>query len=279
MMALLINFSKVITETIIDISNVVTVTFAGDGSWLGSYHQNISSITDYYSNQEETWKDYLFEMGAMKQFALTSTGFILSVVMFASYMAVALLLLVRLVGLWALTMFSPIGYALAILPATKDYGKKWWNMFIQYLIWAPVSLFLLRAGAVILSEGSVRNRFTGQNSIFFFLLVMTFFWLAVTVAKKSGMAGADAVLKWADKAKGWGLKGGMGLTRLGARKLGKKMRVQLLPSVWVKQWKEYSQKKEHEDIEDTIHAAQHAAAAGKRFTSFASPEDLYRKVG
>lgn len=198
LMALLINFSKVIADTLIGFSDMITGVIA-NGANFKSYGQLFDAVVaqgkgsagEYFTSSE----------GILKEASYGLMGIVFAVMVTVSFLVVAGLLLVRMVGLWVLVVISPAAYALNILPSTKKYAGQWWSKFIQYLIWAPISVFFLRIGLALLDETK------GADPVK--LLITTgFMWAAFFVAKSSGMAGAAAVTGAADnflsKAKKFG---------------------------------------------------------------------------
>ncbi|MBI4363346.1 MAG: hypothetical protein HY545_00675 [Candidatus Doudnabacteria bacterium] len=214
-MAILINFSQVIANSLILFANTLINIVKGKDGWLTGYESNFVSIINFYSYEGVGLKEYFLETGGLKDLTLSLTGLILALMMIASYLAIAGLLLIRLVGLWVLVIFSPIAYALNILPWTEKYAMKWWDTFIKYLIWGPVSVFMLWIGSRVLAEGAIKNKVSGQNSIFFFFIIMAFMWGAVLFAKQAGMIGSDLAIKLAKgavmKPAQFGLRRGIGL--------------------------------------------------------------------
>src|SRR6185436_7202762 len=70
----------------------------------------------------------------------------------ATFIALTLMLIVRIVVLYILIILSPLAYALNILPGTHHYAKEWWEYFIKNLIWVPVSLLVMDIGILLSKE-------------------------------------------------------------------------------------------------------------------------------
>ncbi|MBI2607441.1 MAG: type IV secretion system protein [Candidatus Doudnabacteria bacterium] len=195
LMAILINFSKVIAESLISVADMITSIFVGNNQSFGTqYGVFINGLVGEGKGILETLTSTNTAGQALAQGIFKV---ILLMVMTVSFLAVAGLLVIRLVGLWFLTMISPIAYALYILPATQQYAKQWWDTFIKYLIWAPVAVFFLRIGeALLIKKG------TGSitiNPTFDAVFIAAFMWAAVLVAMKAGMVGTDMVINGAKK--------------------------------------------------------------------------------
>src|SRR6185503_438784 len=109
-----------------------------------------------------------------------------ALLIFASFGAICILLVIRLVGLWVLTMLSPAAYALNILPYTQQYAKQWWTYFLKYLIWGPVAMFFLYIGQTLAKVSAIQ---TGNGTLDA-LFIGIFFWAALFVCKQAGMIGS-----------------------------------------------------------------------------------------
>ncbi|MEJ0021909.1 MAG: hypothetical protein WDN47_05055 [Candidatus Doudnabacteria bacterium] len=193
-MALLINFSKVIADTLINFSNFLTQVFVPAGGF-GDFGQFISGLVT--QGQGPLGLFITSSGGAAAALGQGILKVITALIITFSFLAIAGLLLVRIVGLWVLTVISPVAYALNILPITEHYAREWWQWFIKYLIWAPVSIFMLRIGEQLIAiKGSLTT-----NDMFSFILVSFFMFSAVLVAQKAGMVGGDMIIN--------GVKGGM----------------------------------------------------------------------
>ncbi|MDP4000759.1 MAG: hypothetical protein Q8P83_00765 [bacterium] len=191
-MALLVNFSKAIATGIVSVSDLLLMFFTTNDSGLikpGQLLQEMYGGSKYF---EGFFSGDILAVAIMK--------LILACVSLVSFSALTILFLIRLVGIWILIIFSPVAFALNILPATQQYSKMWWSYFIKYLIWAPVALFLL----MLFSE-LVRNDYygLGGDSTLRFLVMIVFVWGAVTVARQAGMVGSEMVINGA-KAVGFG---------------------------------------------------------------------------
>ncbi|MBI2356216.1 MAG: hypothetical protein HYV13_03375 [Candidatus Doudnabacteria bacterium] len=241
-MALLINFSQAIAVALINVSNMLVNVFAIDGS-LSTIFANLIGITADWSMPTMGWEQAL---------VIGISQLVLNAVMLIAFLALAALFVVRMVGLYVLVIFSPIAYALYILPETSQYAKQWWTTFIKYLIWAPVAMFMVWLTIFITKpqglgiNQDVIDTTAGGDSYFKFVILTAFMFAAVYVAKQAGMVGSEAILSMADKAmKGvaaapfvgaWA--GSKALANLGAEKLLESRNIEIRPRKWIEGWKE-----------------------------------------
>ena len=306
LMALLVNFSMVIARIILDITTVVQFSFLPVGDTAVQINNLYQKLIG-----ESTWQ----MANAVNSFSSTATlgatisilfEFTLELGVVITFAAMAVLMLIRLIALWILIILSPFAYALNILPATTGYARQWWSTFIKYALFAPIMAFFLRLSFYIHENalaftGAGAGGFTaylqGLDALpngpdfqtiirlgLIYILILAFMWAGLVVTRQMGIFGANAIVGLAERGLKapygkYGLWGGTkAATSFGLRKAGKSMGVQLLPSEWVKGYKEYRKKKIAEDIQETGEKARARAAAGKMFTSFGSPEDFYRKA-
>jgi hypothetical protein len=197
-MAILVNFSKVIAVTLIDATNMLTLIFVSDAGLVNTAKTmwNIIHPGDlvFYSNNAG------FGAGISGALVAGLSKMILSLVMFSAYLALAGLFLVRLVGLYVLVILSPVAYALDIIPATKHFAHEWWGSFVKYLIWAPVAAFFVRLVDILAASGGLSGTTAGEgNSVFTFIILAALMWAAVIVAEHAGMVGGNAVIQAAEK--------------------------------------------------------------------------------
>ncbi len=201
-MAILVNFSKVIAVTLIHFVDLISIMFAP---------RDLTEIFAFVYNF--TIGDIGVPNGWMSGLLQGITKLFFAVISLATFLALTGLLIVRLVGLYVLIIFSPLAYVLDILPATKHYAHEWWEYFAKYLIWVPISFFMLRLTILL-----VRAPFPNSDTAFQYVILMAFMWGAVIVAEHAGMVGGKAIVNGIEKA---GHKGAHFLGHVAAGAAGK----------------------------------------------------------
>jgi hypothetical protein len=194
LMAILVNFSKVIAVTIINFVNLIAAMFYADGLGihiLKSMLTIANPINDMNAIQQGGWSGGLV-MGLSKIIFM----FVGTVV----FLALAGLFIVRLIGLYVLVIFSPLAYVLDILPGTKHFAHEWWQWFVKYLIWAPVALFMIRLTITVVKDRSTFIISPGSDSAFFYFILCALLGAAFIVAEEAGMVGSKAIVGAAEKA-------------------------------------------------------------------------------
>jgi hypothetical protein len=203
--ALFINFSQVIAVTIMDAVNFLALTFKPEG--LSQVYGTLMRITDVTSAK------VAFDGGWMAGLADGIGKIVYACVALATFVALAGLFVVRLVGLYVLIIFSPIAYAGMVLHQTEKYSHEWWHKFVEYLIWAPVAMFMLKLNIFVVRD----PEFHPGESAFTFWILAAFLGAAFYVAKKAGMIGSEYALNLGKavgyKAPMWVGKRGAGLAQ------------------------------------------------------------------
>lgn len=221
-MALLVNFSLVIAQGVVGIADTVQAQFLPKDSRviealgaklmvepLKNFRQEVNNSVDgggFTENQSE-----LSLADTIKPLILL----FLSLASFASFVAVAGFLLVRLVALWVLYMTSPIAYVGYVMDETKGYASKWWKEFIKYVMITPVLAFFLNIAALMATvfAGSDNSLFTKYNpeeslsgdivigslTIITHFIVLGFIFAGMKYAQSSGVYGAEKIVGFAQK--------------------------------------------------------------------------------
>ncbi|MBX4187239.1 MAG: hypothetical protein KW802_03235 [Candidatus Doudnabacteria bacterium] len=200
MMALLVNFSKVIAVSLLNFVNAIVAIFALDGL------RDVAGFIFNYVRPAEIFS--LAGSGWMSALVQGISKLIFSLVALSAFLALAGLFVVRLVGIYVLVILSPMAYVLDILPATKHFAHEWWQAFVKYLVWAPVAMFFVRL-TIWLAKNGLQGFGSGNNSAFNYIILMAFMWASVIVAEHAGMVGGNAIINTAEKA-GHGLGHWMG---------------------------------------------------------------------
>ncbi|MBD3311672.1 MAG: hypothetical protein GF349_04260 [Candidatus Magasanikbacteria bacterium] len=169
LIAILINFSRLIAGIIIDAAHVFTMTFVNaisttaGGNLINMFNLNAVS---QMSGQEFSYQsisaqeDIRFEIFGAAVAALT-----FSVLAMGSMVAYAIVMMARMVILWVLIILSPIAYITSILQPTKDYAKDYWREFTKYVIAAPMMVFFLWLAFATLGSGeSITNHIQNNTA-------------------------------------------------------------------------------------------------------------------
>ena len=223
--ALLINFTPVITGFIIDGTNIVMNFFlsgirgfAGLSSMGATLNQAASNLVGAITSVTKSTNENMSSMlNGLSIIAFNSLGgFII--------LLFAFLFMVRYLALWILVILSPIAFFSYILPSTRGIWKQWWNQFVQWSIIGIPAAFFLYLTEIMLKIGTkgmiAPSNIEGFNIMNFiipydlpiFLLIIGFY-----VAISTSASGASFITSQAKKSGIWARKQGYKKTIQGSR--------------------------------------------------------------
>lgn len=156
LIALLINFTPVITGLIIDASNIVMRFFLAEGTGLDLFVAGLNTIKGSVASELKELD--LKDIWGVALLTLISPFFLIIFNLLAAAMLFlfAALFIMRYVAIWMLVILSPIAFLFYILPATKKYFNLWWDQFIQWCligVTAAFFLYLSNQLAAIIGKG------------------------------------------------------------------------------------------------------------------------------
>jgi len=154
LMAVLINFSKTICGLLIDISQVVMLTFVNAFKDIGG--ANLTEMLGITSILKSTggggFTDLWVVVGA---YVLGMIYLLIAIVVIAT---IAIMLAMRVVMLWIYIVLSPLAYLMQAFPGgtgqATNQATKWWTEFTKNLISGPVLAFFLWFALFVLSTGN-----------------------------------------------------------------------------------------------------------------------------
>jgi len=243
--ALLVNFSKVIVGTVVDISTIVMQIFLNDITGLGAFTNSLSAQGDLLKNQILGLK--FLTLSGNISFILKTLALIAFQLGFAFLLGLyAIIFLVRYVALWLITILSPFALAAFILPSTKKFFTMWRDQLISWSFIGVTAGFFLWLSTFFLSDIEqytaafqlVTDIPSGNSrdvpeafivGLLPYMLLLIFLYIAFTLALKTNAMGSSFITK-----RGGALAGTLGT--IGAAKvtkgLWKRSRNQWTP--WIK---------------------------------------------
>jgi len=141
-------------------------------------------------------------------------NFILGFIFFAG----AAFFIIRVVVLWILMIFAPLGFISPIMPkALAAHASKWWDTLIRQSFFAPAYLFMLLIVTEIINSNFLKGTITAAQgnpvdeflpfsldgtiiTIFHFMVVAFLMIMALYVAKQMGAIGSDMAMKYGKQA-------------------------------------------------------------------------------
>lgn len=161
--AIFVNFSNVICQLLIDVSQVFTITFLN--AVAGTAGGNLIAMMKF---------DYVFELSKSdpggdirgELFIGALMAMIFCFMAAAAIGSYVIVMLYRVVTLWCLIILSPLAFLFSILPSTKSYSDEFWKEFTNHVIAAPVMVFFLWLAFATFGAGDiVKDNLQAHNSL------------------------------------------------------------------------------------------------------------------
>lgn len=169
LMAVLINFSKTISLLIIDVSQVIMLTFVSTFSGAASNFTNAFGIESAFTFAKAGAEGKLATIGTGELFASYALALVLMVVALSVITAMLIMLVGRMVMLWLLIVLSPLAYFLSTFPKGQEYHQQWWKEFTNHVIVGPVLAFFIWLSLQVMATmqgGNIDPSFTIDASKF-----------------------------------------------------------------------------------------------------------------
>jgi len=229
--ALLINFSRVLTGVVIDSGNVISYQFykalrEGDTSQTFNQDHSISQTFVQALSIQESLREP--DSATLSASGIDPTGGVgvgpLSVIthtlgsvifiITASFIffAAAILLMFRLVALLFVIILSPLAFLAYAFPTQERHFNNWLDSLIKQTFFAPAYLFNLYLVAKIVKSNGISdlaNVAAGAGSglqviniIVNFIIIIMLLGGCILIATKMGAAGASTVAGWQKKLTG-----------------------------------------------------------------------------
>lgn len=231
LMAILINFSRMFFGLLIDLSQIVMLTFintfADSGSNFVEYlrvRQYLEFVTQAPSVIEENPTGG--DASLINIVIAMLIAIIFLIVATVSMVAILLMFVIRVAMLWILVTLSPLVFLLSSFPNGKGYASKIWGEFTKYLINGPVLAFFIWLSLSIMqyatfdtavfkeSEVGAGNTLTTiltSNSFMSFVMAIGMIVAGLMASAQIGGIGAGwgmrTVSNLQNKGIAWGKKG------------------------------------------------------------------------
>lgn len=160
--AVLVNFSRVICGLIIDIAQIVMVTFVNgiaataSGNLVNMFQ--VDQIFALAAGQGTTGS-------ASVTFVAAVASITFSVIMLVTMLAFLFLIVARMAMLWVLIVLSPLAFVLNVLHQTEKYAHDWWHQFGSNVVSGPVIAFFLWLSFVTVGSGTIHDDIVKHNAL------------------------------------------------------------------------------------------------------------------
>lgn len=247
--AVLINFSLFFVKVPVDISNILAIEIyqkinpssAGGNLKMGDAILSSLNFQNVYGAQTSasSWgSDTIASAQAFAQTNAPTTTFIMAMIMIMViiliFIAVIMVFVKRLVTIMMLMIFSPLAFAGIAIPnhsISHDIDSKFWGTLLRESFFAPVFMFIMYLGLMILNSEGFKVSIFGLNngtpySSFFggvistgtiinYIVVIFIFIFALSVSEIMGVKGADGAMKTFDGMRGF-VSGWVGRNTIGS---------------------------------------------------------------
>jgi hypothetical protein len=231
-MAVLINFSRIIVGLLIDFSQVIMLTFVNafaDGGGNFENYLGISKFMKFVDENTKIWgKSGISLNDTVVAYVLVVLVMIIAIV---TLLAVLIVFVMRMIMLWIYVVLSPLAFLLSAFPGGQKYASQYWGDLTKYLVNGPVLAFFIWLAFITL--GNIKTfdwaitfqeaKIEGFRADHFmhFILAIGFLVGGLMISSQIGGIGAN----WgANTVKGLGSKAG-GLAKKGALQVGYKLPV------------------------------------------------------
>lgn len=234
-MAVMINFSKSICLFLIDISQIVMLTFSNAFAGSTSNFVTMLHIEKLMSiSSAAKFSDMPWEM-------FWAAGLALIFILIAFFVMIMMLglLIMRMVYFWILIILSPIAFLSTAVPGMSKYWGQWWGEFTKYLMVGPVLAFFTWLALTVASSNVINifsklnvvngnvtgysafmNAIEAEGAIMPFILGIGLLLGAIKISKDMGDAGMSFGMNMANKAKSGTMGFGKGVSNRFTSKVG-----------------------------------------------------------
>jgi len=204
--ALLVNFAPVFCGLVIDASNIVMNYFLIQNNGyqaLSNFGQQ--AVTAGMSTAGITFPGMF---STTTQIENLSFLILLIITNFATALILlifAVIFIVRHFAIWLLVIFSPLAFALYILPITRNIFQKWLSQFVGWCFVGITCSFFLYLGSYFSTIGIERAGWQSAEATIPLIAATIFLYIGLTFGLKTSAIGARAIIGYmTTKGKGIG---------------------------------------------------------------------------
>jgi hypothetical protein len=162
-MAILVNFSKLIVGLVIDFFQVIMLTFVSSFKDVAAGNiavaLGIDGLVEFATSDEGLSQTDVFGQ-IILGYLLASIMVVLAAIV---VMAFIIILTMRIVVLWILVVLAPLAFLANTFPLTKQHFTTWLSMFSKEVAIGPILAFFLWLSFTIVGEGNITDDFKGVS--------------------------------------------------------------------------------------------------------------------
>lgn len=159
--AVLVNFSRTLCGVLIDVAQVIMVTFVnGVAATAGGNLVQAFGLTEVLQMSGSVKPEDITGV----QVAVTGiAAMFFTMIMLAMMVGYLLILVLRVVTLWTLIVLSPLAFLTSILPQTQKYYAEWWSEFSNHVIVGPVVIFFIWLAFITVGGGDIHQNISDNT--------------------------------------------------------------------------------------------------------------------
>ncbi|MFA4942263.1 MAG: hypothetical protein WC564_01330 [Patescibacteria group bacterium] len=143
LMAVLINFSKLICGIFIDFTQVIMLTFVNGFKDIGTGNLTNMLGIDKIMSIDTSIQDDGSEITSWTIVGAYMLALMYSVIALMVLVTMVAVLAMRMIMIWVYVVLSPLAYLLSAFPAGEKYASQWWEEFSKNLIVGPILAFFI----------------------------------------------------------------------------------------------------------------------------------------
>lgn len=162
--AVLVNFSRIICGVIIDVGQVVMITFVnGIAATAGGNLINAFSMDQIMGLSANADSAAISNTGQI--FTAALGAIIFSSIILAMMLVFVFMLLSRMIVLWILIVLSPFAFVLSVIPQTQKYASQWWSEFGNHVVVGPAVVFFLWLSFAVVGGGKINDEIAANSAV------------------------------------------------------------------------------------------------------------------
>ena len=163
MAAIIVNFSRIICGIIIDVAQVIMITFVnGIAATAAGNMVNMFGVDKIFSFNKNLTSLGVDEGG---QFLAAVASITFAAIMMMTMLTFLFLLMARMLTLWILIVLSPFAFVLNVLPQTHKFAGQWWSEFGGNVVAGPIIAFFLWLSFVTVGAGNAHDHIRDESNI------------------------------------------------------------------------------------------------------------------
>ncbi|MDP3696663.1 MAG: hypothetical protein Q8R55_01370 [Candidatus Taylorbacteria bacterium] len=180
---LLINFSLVIGELIIDWSQSLSNVFIDAIGDVGARIAQGANIAKNLDTTNLSAGQAPVDNVSWGQTMVVGMNIIMLSIIFFSLLVLLVFAIIRVPILWALLIMSPIAWITYILPTTMNVNRQWWKYFLGWNVFMPIYLFFIYFGVLFLNNQDkvLANLASTQLGAFDYTFQFLFFYILIAI--------------------------------------------------------------------------------------------------